>query len=127
MRRSTTKRYCERCSLHSTTTIGKTNWRTSTERMSMCRRRCSWTAKPTTTSAFVSAACRLIWACPRGGNDRSTLPSTDSGLSYVGDEPAIYKGLYEIKTKDDSAQWAALIQLCRTLNQTSLDQLEMIC
>jgi hypothetical protein len=51
-------------------------------------------------------------------------PNPQSGLSYFGDDPAGYKRLYEIKTKDDPAQWAALIDLTKTLNQTPAGQLE---
>jgi hypothetical protein len=51
-------------------------------------------------------------------------PNPQSGLSYLGDDAAIYKQLYEIKTKDDPAQWTALIHLSRTLNQTPSSELE---
>lgn len=47
-----------------------------------------------------------------------------SGLYYLGDDPARYKGLYEIKTKDDPKSWADLVQLCKILSKTAPDQLE---
>lgn len=51
---------------------------------------------------------------PRGG----------AGLEYLGDDMAPYRQRYEIKTKDDPESWAALIRLCRVLNETPLDKLE---
>jgi spore coat protein CotH len=51
-------------------------------------------------------------------------PGARAGLEYFGDNVASYKGTYEIKTKDDPAQWAALINLCKVLNQTPAGQLE---
>ena len=57
------------------------------------------------------------WKTP--GNPRGR-----AGLEYLGDDPASYKYLYEIKTKDDADSWKALIQLCKVLNETPLDKLE---
>ena len=51
-------------------------------------------------------------------------PGARAGLEYVGDNVSAYKARYEIKTKDDPAQWAALINLCKVLNQTPPNQLE---
>lgn len=51
---------------------------------------------------------------PRGGG----------GLEYIGENPADYKALYEIKSKDKPESWQALIRLCRVLNQTPVDRLE---
>ncbi len=51
-------------------------------------------------------------------------PQGRAGLEYLGEDPAPYKRLYEIKTKDDPAVWADLIKLCKVLNQTPADQLE---
>ena len=51
-------------------------------------------------------------------------PRGNAGLAYLGDEPAEYKRKYEIKTKDEPKAWAALIQLCRTLEKTPADKLE---
>jgi hypothetical protein len=51
-------------------------------------------------------------------------PNGNSGLEYLGDDVAKYKERFEIKSKDDPAEWAALIELCRVLNQTPADQLE---
>jgi len=51
-------------------------------------------------------------------------PRGNGGLTYLGDDPAEYKKLYEIKTKDDAKSWKALINLCRVLNQTEPGKLE---
>jgi hypothetical protein len=51
-------------------------------------------------------------------------PGARGGLAYLGDDPAAYKGIYEIKSKDDPKSWAALIDLCKVLNQTPPAQLE---
>jgi hypothetical protein len=51
-------------------------------------------------------------------------PGAKAGLEYLGDDPAAYKKLYEIKTKDDAKSWAGLIKLCRILNQTPKEKLE---
>ena len=46
-------------------------------------------------------------------------PGARGGLAYLGDEPAAYKGIYEIKSKDDPKSWAALINLCKVLEPDS--------
>jgi hypothetical protein len=46
------------------------------------------------------------------------------GLSYLGDNISSYKNSYEIKSKDDPNSWINLINLCKVLNQTPIDQLE---
>ncbi|MSV31418.1 MAG: spore coat protein CotH [Bryobacterales bacterium] len=51
-------------------------------------------------------------------------PMGRAGLAYAGDDPAAYKKLYEIKSKDSPKSWAALINLCKVLNQTPPDKLE---
>lgn len=51
-------------------------------------------------------------------------PRGNAGLAYLGDDPAPYRALYEIRSKDDPKSWTALIRLCRVLNETPLDQLE---
>lgn len=57
------------------------------------------------------------WKAP--GNPRG-----DSGLAYLGERIDDYRRRYEIKTKDDEKSWRKLIELCRVLNETPLDQLE---
>ena len=51
-------------------------------------------------------------------------PGGKASLAYLGDDPAPYKKLYEIKSKDDPAAWARLIQLCKVLNDTPPEELE---
>ncbi len=46
-----------------------------------------------------------------------------SGLTYLSESAVPYKGLYEIKSKDEPDSWADLINLCRVLNQTPADKL----
>jgi spore coat protein CotH len=47
-----------------------------------------------------------------------------SGMAYLGENAASYKSFYEIKGNDDPNSWAALINLCRVLNQTPANKLE---
>jgi hypothetical protein len=51
-------------------------------------------------------------------------PRGNGGLEYLGESPAAYQQLYEIKTKDNPKAWADLANLTRVLNQTAPDQLE---
>jgi hypothetical protein len=51
-------------------------------------------------------------------------PNGRAGMEYLGDNPAQYKRLYEIKSKDTDKSWNDLIALFRVLNQTPVDQLE---
>ena len=51
-------------------------------------------------------------------------PWAKAGLNYIGDNVDDYKKLYELHSKDDPKAWAALIQLCKVLTETPLDQLE---
>jgi hypothetical protein len=55
---------------------------------------------------------------------KSPNNSTGGGLSYLGDDVAPYRRWYEIKSKDDPASWAALIRVCKVLNETSPEGLE---
>lgn len=50
-------------------------------------------------------------------------PRGNGGLEFLGNDPAPYKKLYEIKTKDDEKSWNDLIRLCRVLNETPADKL----
>lgn len=47
-----------------------------------------------------------------------------SGLMYLGDDLAQYKQNYEIKTKDNEEDWKKLVELCRVLKQTPVEQRE---
>jgi len=57
------------------------------------------------------------WKVPGSPNGRG-------GLEYLGEDPQAYRRIYEIKSKDEPGSWAALIHLCKVLNQTPADQLE---
>ena len=51
-------------------------------------------------------------------------PRAQGGLTYLGDDVREYKKHYEIKSKNDAKSWAALVKLCKTLNETPADKLE---
>ena len=51
-------------------------------------------------------------------------PGGDGGLAYLGESVEDYRSRYQIKTKDDAQDWKALINLCKTLDQTPPDRLE---
>ena len=51
-------------------------------------------------------------------------PGGQGRLTYLGDDPAAYKGIYTIKTKDDPKVWASFINLCKVLNETPPEKLE---
>lgn len=57
------------------------------------------------------------WKVPGSPNGRGNL-------AYLGDDPAPYKRIYDMKSKDDGKAWAALIKLCKTLTETPPEQLE---
>lgn len=54
----------------------------------------------------------------------SGSPRGDGGLRYMGDDLDEYKQRYEMKSNDGRKAWKALVNLCRTLNETPLDELE---
>ena len=54
----------------------------------------------------------------------SGSPQGDAGLRYTGTDIDDYRRRYEIKSKDKKESWEALIELCRVLNKTPIDQLE---
>lgn len=45
-------------------------------------------------------------------------PGGRAGFNYLGDNPADYKALYEITSKDDPRAWADLIRMVKVLNET---------
>lgn len=51
-------------------------------------------------------------------------PRGRGGLAYLGDDVAAYKKIYELKSKEDPKAWAALIELCKVLNETPVEKLE---
>jgi hypothetical protein len=58
------------------------------------------------------------WKIPQGGGRGM------GGFLYQGDDPDSYRRVFEIKSKDDTESWAALIGLARTLRDTPADELE---
>jgi hypothetical protein len=74
--------------------------------------------------AFNKDFLRDAFKTTEGRRWKSPNNSTGGGLSYLGDDTALYKRWYEIKSKDDPASWAALIRVCKVLNETAPDQLE---
>jgi spore coat protein CotH len=51
-------------------------------------------------------------------------PQARGGLEYLGDDIEKYRSRFEIKSKDDEKSWRALIRLCKTLNETPIEELE---
>lgn len=51
-------------------------------------------------------------------------PNARGGLEYLGEEIEPYRQRYEIKSDDKEDSWRRLIDLCRTLNETPVDELE---
>jgi spore coat protein CotH len=51
-------------------------------------------------------------------------PGGQAGFTYLGNNPADYKGFYEITSKDDPKAWADLINVFKVLNDTPPDKLE---
>lgn len=51
-------------------------------------------------------------------------PMGGGGLEYLGDDAGAYRSRYEIRSRDDAASWAAMVQLTKVLNQTPPDRLE---
>ncbi len=51
-------------------------------------------------------------------------PGGRGGMEYLGDDAALYKQTYEIKSKDIAKSWADLIHLFKVLNETPAEKLE---
>lgn len=51
-------------------------------------------------------------------------PGGRASLKYLGDDHEKYKGIYDLKGKDDPKAWADLIRLCKVLTETPADKLE---
>ena len=69
------------------------------------------------TQEFFGSTQGNRWKVSGSPNGRGTL-------AYLGYEPAPYKKIYDLKSKDSEKAWKDLIQLTRVLNQTPADQLE---
>lgn len=51
-------------------------------------------------------------------------PMGDGGLRYLGEDIQDYRSRFEIKSGDKESSWRDLINLCRVLNKTPVEQLE---
>jgi hypothetical protein len=51
-------------------------------------------------------------------------PAGGGGLTYLGEDVAAYRRLYEIRSRDDAESWASLIRLTKVLNETPAEKLE---
>ncbi|MEO6246391.1 MAG: CotH kinase family protein [Opitutaceae bacterium] len=51
-------------------------------------------------------------------------PGGRGGFAYLGDDPAAYKRIYDIRSKDDAASWWKLIRVTKILEQTEPANLE---
>ncbi len=54
----------------------------------------------------------------------SGSPRGDGGLRYLGEEIEPYRERFEIKSKDRDADWQALVELCRVLGESPIDELD---
>ncbi|TWT78726.1 Inner spore coat protein H [Planctomycetes bacterium CA13] len=54
----------------------------------------------------------------------SGSPHADGGLRYLGDDLEPYKLRFEMKSSDGKKAWAALVRLCKILNQTPSEELQ---
>jgi len=69
------------------------------------------------TREFFGSSEGRRWKVSGSPNGRGTL-------AYLGDDPAPYQKIYDLKGKDSEKAWKDLIQLTRVLNQTPAAQLE---
>lgn len=53
----------------------------------------------------------------------SGSPQGNAGLNYSGPEPAAYKQRYDLKSKENEEDWKALINLCKVLSETPIEDL----
>lgn len=83
----------------------------------------SWGVYPT-QQAFDKESVREMLGTTKVARWKSPNNSTGGGISYLGDDVAAYRRWYEMKGKDKPKAWAALILLCKVLNETPPGQLE---
>lgn len=51
-------------------------------------------------------------------------PGAQGSLAYLGEDPKAYRGIYQLKSKDEPAAYRELIRLCRVLDQSAPERLE---
>jgi hypothetical protein len=66
---------------------------------------------------------RDFFQATKGHRWRSPNNSTGGGFGYLGDDVAVYKRWYDLRSKDDPKAWTDLAHLCKVLNQTPPEQL----
>lgn len=59
----------------------------------------------------------------KGARFRSPGRSTSGNFTYLGEDAAVYKRFYSLRSKDDPKAWSDLIRLCKILEQTPTEQL----
>ena len=74
--------------------------------------------------AFTTDFFRDEFKTTAGTRWKSPNNSVGGGFSYLGDDSASYRRWYEMKGQDDPAAWAALIRVCKVLNETPVERLE---
>lgn len=73
--------------------------------------------------------CDKIFTQENYGSSKGTRwkapgsPGGDAGLRYLGEELDDYQSRFKMKSSDGDKAWRALVELCRTLNETPTDQL----
>lgn len=50
-------------------------------------------------------------------------PGADGGLRYLGDDLDGYKSRFEMKSDDGQEEWDSLVELCKVLNETPIEEL----
>lgn len=58
-----------------------------------------------------------------GARWRSPNDSTGGGFGYLGEDVAVYKRWYSLKSKEDPKAWADLIYLCKVIDRTPPERL----
>jgi hypothetical protein len=64
------------------------------------------------------------YATTKGTRWKSPNNSVGGGMSYLGDDIALYRRWYEMKGKDDPDAWRKLIQVTKVMKETPAEQLE---
>lgn len=77
------------------------------------------------TQAFNKDFVRDWYGTTKGARWKAPgSPQGRASLKYLGDNVEKYKGIYDLKSKEDAKAWADLIRLCKVLTETPADQLE---
>ena len=73
---------------------------------------------------FSTESLQRMFGTTGGTRWKSPNNSTGGGLSYLGEDVALYRRWYEMKGVDDLDAWRALIHVTKLLNETPAEQLE---